>query len=304
MVYYIGIDGGGTKTSFSCYNDEGEHLATVELGTTHVAQVTDEEAQKILKTGVMTLLKELSINPEAAIVKIGAGLAGYGINQLFREKIERNCQSAFSGFTYVISNDAEVALLGALDGRDGILLVAGTGSIGYAKENEAFYRVGGWGNVLGDEGSAFWIAKQILHTFTCQSDGRLPRTALYQLVKDTLQLTHDGDIVKYAADHLYSERTKTAQLAKLGEVLLQANDPSMAEIYREAGKQLATLANALAKQFNTSQAVIPVSTIGGVWKAGEVLTKSFQNHLEIGLKYTPAQYSATYGAYLLAKHRL
>ena len=149
MIYYIGIDGGGTQTSFSCYNKEGKNLSTIVLATTHVAQVSDEQAQTVLKTGVTSLIKELAINTETDEVKIGAGLAGYGINPTFRKKIEENCRIAFEGFAYVVSNDAEVALLGALDGNDGILVVAGTGSIGYAKYKDEIFRVGGWGYVLG-----------------------------------------------------------------------------------------------------------------------------------------------------------
>lgn len=301
MIYYIGIDGGGTQTSFTCFDDSGQSLSTVSLSTSHVAQVTEEQAQYILSSGVKSLLEEISFEPQEDKVFIGAGLAGYGINQKFKKMIEKNCRIAFEGFDYVLVNDAEVALMGALDGEDGILIVAGTGSIGYAKTQDKLHRVGGWGYMLGDEGSAYWIAKQILYTFTLQSDGRLPKTTLYQVVKDELNIEQDGDMVQIISDKFYNDRTATAQLAKLGNKLLKADDSAIKEIYQDAGKELANLANGLAKHFLAQEFPIKVTTIGGVWKAGASVMSGFSEHLESNLIFVKAKHSAPYGAYLLAK---
>lgn len=301
MTFYIGVDGGGTQTSFACYNDSGQELASRVLSTSHVAQVTEQEAQAILKTGVESLIEGLSLNVHSQTVRICAGLAGYGINQNFRHKIEENCRIAFEGFDYLIYNDAEVALMGALNGEDGMLIVAGTGSIGYAKSLDTIYRVGGWGYMLGDEGSAYWIAKQILQTFTKQSDGRLPKTPLYSVLRAELGIQEDGELVQYVAENLYSNRTASAQLAKLGSKLLQLEDATMKEIYSSAGAQLAELANGLVGYFQSSKISIPVSTIGGVWSAGELVKKGFTEQLVSQLHYQPALHSATFGAFLLAK---
>ena len=64
MIYYIGIDGGGTQTSFTCFDYSGQSLSTLSLSTSHVAQVTEEQAQYILSSGVKSLLEEISFEPQ------------------------------------------------------------------------------------------------------------------------------------------------------------------------------------------------------------------------------------------------
>lgn len=303
MTVYIGIDGGGTQTSFTGFDENGVELATINLPTCHVAQVSPTEAQKILKDGVQGILGTLETSLLVNNVIISAGLAGYGVNQNYRKLIEENCRIAFEGFQYSIFNDAEIALMGALDGEDGILIIAGTGSIGYAKVNNSIHRVGGWGYMLGDEGSAYWIARKLLQIFTQQSDGRMAKTALYEALSKEFELDSDGEIVQYVAENLYNNRTATAKLAKFGAKLLSAADDAVMNLYFEAGYQLALIANALQKYFPDNAPIIKVSTIGGVWQSGEVVQTSFSQHLDEKLEYIQAKHSAPYGAYLLARNK-
>lgn len=72
---------------------------------------------------------------------------------------------------------------GALDGENGIVIIAGTGSIALALKDNIVTRCGGWGSQLGDEGSAYWIAKKMLSIFCQEVDGRLEKTKLYELIK-------------------------------------------------------------------------------------------------------------------------
>ncbi len=84
---------------------------------------------------------------------------------------------------YRCGNDMVCAWAGSLGGEDGINIVAGTGSIGYGERRGRSARAGGWGEVFGDEGSAYWIAVQGLNVFTRMSDGRLPKGSLYAVFR-------------------------------------------------------------------------------------------------------------------------
>ena len=95
---------------------------------------------------------------------------------------------------YRCGNDMVCAWAGSLGGEDGINIVAGTGSIGYGERRGKTARAGGWGEVFGDEGSAYWIAVQGLNVFTRMSDGRLPKGPLYAAFTASLGLSADLDL--------------------------------------------------------------------------------------------------------------
>lgn len=142
MRYFIGIDGGGTKTAFACM-DEQQVLYTCTYPTCHVLQVEQETAIEILHKGLLDIQQHVpSVTAHNTV--ICAGLAGYGNNQVLRYKIEDICQKSFEGFTYHIVSDADIALHGAFLGNDGILLIAGTGSITCQSERSkiSLWRVG------------------------------------------------------------------------------------------------------------------------------------------------------------------
>ena len=84
-------------------------------------------------------------------------------------------------------------------GEDGINIVAGTGSIGYGERRGKTARAGGWGEVFGDEGSAYWIAVQGLNVFTRMSDGRLPKGSLHAAFTASLRLERRSRPVRQGA---------------------------------------------------------------------------------------------------------
>ena len=152
MRYFIGIDGGGTKTAFACM-DEQQVLYTCTYPTYHVLQVEMETAIEILHKGLLDIQQHVpSVTAHNTV--ICAGLAGYGNNQVLRHKIEDICQKSFEGFTYHIVSDADIALHGAFLGNDGILLIAGTGSIGLARVKVK--------DIAVEDGEAFLEMKEVL----------------------------------------------------------------------------------------------------------------------------------------------
>ena len=250
MRYFIGIDGGGTKTAFACM-DEQQVLYTCTYPTCHVLQVEQETAIEILHKGLLDIQQHVpSVTAHNTV--ICAGLAGYGNNQVLRHKIEDICQKSFEGFTYHIVSDADIALHGAFLGNDGILLIAGTGSIGLARVKDQRYRCGGWGGLLGDEGSAYWIA----------SRQHFAKLALY-----------------------------VYELAKL-------QDKYALQIYEEAAKELAQLANTLSLHF---EGTVCVSYAGGVWNSDLFIKEPFQKYCHANIELHDPMVSPVIGACYLAK---
>src|SRR5699024_11034486 len=102
-----------------------------------------------------------------------------------------------NGFSQVVADhDASIALLGALSGSDGVAVIAGTGSIAYGLSGEQSSRVGGWGYLLGDEGSGLWIAKQALQQVMQGYDGRLePDLDLIDAARNYFNVSELGQLI-------------------------------------------------------------------------------------------------------------
>lgn len=295
-MHYIGIDAGGTKTLFALYEEQGNLLDTITLGSCHFMKVGFTQMGKILKQGVRLLLEKNGLTPED--VTLSFGLAGYGREEGVRKAIEDALCAEFAGYRYLLHNDVETALAGAFEGGDGIMLIAGTGSIAYMKHGDIHKRAGGFGYLLGDEGSAYDLSKKMLNTFTREEDGRLEKTVLYDLLMERLSLKEPYDIISFVSETLGNKRDEIAKLAPHLHEAAQLGDPEAIRIYREAALELAALANALAKDIDGE---INLATFGGVFKAGEFVLNPLRNFLAENIHLIEPKYPPEYGAYLLAR---
>lgn len=150
MGIILGIDAGGTKTEFTTYNEEGQVLHDIKLNAGNI--IVDE--QHTLETLQIGVRKILSLERQKCD-EIVAGIAG--IETSGNQKVVEKELGKYSPKVTVIS-DAKLGLFNKLKGREGVLLISGTGSVAYGLKNGKFYRVGGWGHIIGDEGSAYSIA--------------------------------------------------------------------------------------------------------------------------------------------------
>lgn len=287
----IGIDAGGTHTKASLFDIDGNVLDTIEFESVHPLQKGYEYCGKHIAGSIVQLCEKNNV--DIMEVSAGIGLAGYGQDGSIRYRIEK-ALSCYIPCDYTLVNDVQIAMYGALDRDDGIVIVAGTGSIAYAKKGEEQYRAGGFGYRIGDEGSAFWIGKKLLEVFSKQSDGRLEKTKLHSIVCEELQLKHDIEIVSYIEQH--KKRTEIASLAKLVYLSAIANDPHALAIYDDAAKELASLANALKCHY---QGAIKVSYCGGVFKSGDFIFIPLRNYIATGLEIVEPKYDSVKGAFLV-----
>ena len=294
MNYYIGIDGGGTKTLFGLYDQDGNLLKTHTEGTTHYVQVGYDGVTEILQRGIAVLTEGIE-----GIVPVGLGLAGYGREMTVRQNLEAAVKKAIGHNQYVLKNDAQIALNGALNGQDGILVIAGTGSIAMSRFDGQDDRCGGWGFSVGDEGSAYWIGKKVLAEFSKQSDGRHKKTALYDLVRETTQIKDDADIITYVNKTLGNKREEIAKLALICAKGASVNDEACLDIYKEVASEISDMINVLARKSQKEK--VMVSYTGGVWKGRNYMDETFKQCLDANVEIIEPIQGPIYGAYLYAK---
>lgn len=301
MKYFLGIDGGGTKTKFSLSDEFGNIVATSIEPTCHYLQCGLDGVTKVFDNGLNTCLLAANIAKED-ITYVFAACAGYGDIEDDNPKITKAVKRALEPIPFTIGNDTENALAGSLAGQAGINIIAGTGSIamGINDQGES-YRCGGWHHAFGgDEGSAFWFATNLLRLFTRQSDGRDKKTQLYYYLKDTLGWENDSDMLKQCIVEWDFDRTKIASLAIHVYELAKQQDPYAIQLYEIAANELGDIIEATFHKLNMTDNTL-VSYSGGIFQSGNFILSPLEKRLEpLHIQLIPPILSPDQGGILLA----
>jgi N-acetylglucosamine kinase-like BadF-type ATPase len=155
---------------------------------------------------------------------------------------------------------------GSLAGADGINVIAGTGSMTYGRRSGAGARVGGWGELFGDEGSGYWMGIQALRAFSRMSDGRAERGPLHDVLCRELGLETDLDLVGLVLQQWQGARRQIAGLAPAVGRAAAAGDPCAQAILAAAARELTELVSATRQRLGFGAAeVVPVSYSGGIF---------------------------------------
>lgn len=178
MSVFLGVDGGGTKTALCLVNGEGRILARARAPGCYYFAGGMDLVERVLRQGVDEVCRQAGIT-SADIVHAFFGLPGYGEVSGDVPALDAAPGGALGHGRYACDNDMVCGWAGSLGGADGINVVSGTGSITYGERAGRGVRVGGWGELFGDEGSAYWISIRGLRAFSQMSDGRLPLGPLH-----------------------------------------------------------------------------------------------------------------------------
>lgn len=299
---FLGIDGGGTKTEFVCIDGDGKVLATALTGTTYHLQVGLEEVVRRLEAGVTQVCKAVGITSEV-LDHAFFGLPAYGEDCSIDPRIHAGCGAILGHARYAVGNDMICGWAGSLGCEDGINIVAGTGSIGYGERQGRSARVGGWGEVFSDEGSAYWIAIRGLALFTRMSDGRAPRGPLHGKLRAALSLEDDLDLCDRIMGPDGMGRSEIAGLAGVVSEAASAGDEAAGAILDDAARELADMASALkaALEFPEGES-IPLSWSGGVLSREPRVREEFLRIVSShSFSIREPMFSPGYGAALYAK---
>ncbi|MGE3871007.1 MAG: N-acetylglucosamine kinase, partial [Pseudorhodoplanes sp.] len=276
-VYFLGVDGGGPKTQFVLVDSNGNLLGSVIGEGSYHLEIGMEGLRQVLATGVADVLAQATVDA-GRIAHAFFGIPAYGEDSEAQVLLDAMPEALLGHRRYRSGNDMVCAWAGSLAGEDGINVVAGTGSIGYGDRRGKAARAGGWGEVFGDEGSAYWIAVQGLNVFTRMSDGRQPKGSLYALFRDSFRLEADLDLCARVLNN--HTRDSIAAIAQLVTRAAQEGDASAIRLFDSAAEELAAVVDAvrLALDFAADE-IVPLSYSGGVFHAGALILDPFRRHL-------------------------
>ena len=270
MNLVLGIDGGGTKTIVALLDRSGQIVRMTSAGGVNPL---DNPAWQ---TELDAALRPIASTPDVAAVV--AALPAYGEVEVISDAQRGVIARAFGGRPQTILNDVDAAQIGAFAGRPGILMLAGTGSMAWARdEHGRSHRVGGWGDVIGDEGSGHWIGHRILGLVSQSLDGRAPATALVEAVftKLDIDISNPSDALEGWASSLSHPRSQIAALAPLAIQLAEAGDKGAGSIIDSAAQELARHVLAIERTVGSD---MPWSYAGGLFNR-QFLLRAVAEHV-------------------------
>ena len=292
---YLGVDGGGTKTAF-LLDVDGKRFESKQI-TIHPKQVTKQQFFEIMKLGVGDVCRKAGIDPEEILYTFVAA-PGYGQYPDTEAYIDEGIREAIDSDRFTVANDCVNGWAGSLNAKPGINLVLGTGQIGYGVDEEGnSMRSGGWGPLLGDEASGYYIGLKLLNHFTKMSDGRSDKTILYDIIREKLGLKEDMEIIDKA------EKMKRDEIASLSRIFAEAldkEDPYCKELLEEISKEAAAVIDSIIKGLNFKEEV-KVSYSGGVFNLGDRRIKRIEEKSKNKIKIEKPYTDPSEGALILAK---
>ena len=236
---FIGVDGGGTGCRARIEDAEGRVLGTGIAGPAAVRLGIDQSLAA-LESACRAAVAEAGLKPEAlAEMDAGVGLAGIGRKGILEALVER--PHPFRSVIYV--NDANIACIGAHGGRDGGVVIIGTGSVGFAVVKGQEVRVGGYGFPISDEGSGADLGLHAIRLALRANDGRALATSF---TREVMARFHD-DPFEAVAWMDGATATDYATLAPLVMRHADAGDPVGRRIVRDAAEQIDELVRRLVE---------------------------------------------------------
>jgi N-acetylglucosamine kinase-like BadF-type ATPase len=277
---FLGIDGGGTKTDFLLVDESGRVLAARRDGSAYYPEIGLDALKAMLIQGMRATMAVASVSAQDLTFAC-IGLPTYGEDSALVPRLDQIVSNILPVSRYRCVNDMVCGWAGALAGRDGINIVAGTGSIGYGEYAMRSARAGGWGEVFGDEGSAYWVAREALNLFSKMSDGRAPRGALYELLREHFNLEVDLDVCAAVYGPPPLPRSEIAALAPLVARAAHAGDAGARRVLEAAAQELAAIVHAIRERLEAPpQAHLEVSYSGGMFQWDQLLTGMLRAALE------------------------
>lgn len=284
---YAGIDGGGTKTDAAIISEFGDILATARGGATNPHSVSPQEAvMELLR--ILDLLFSSNINFLLNCEIICLGMSGISENQerqwitshvqdYMKNKKDALDSNSNSCAVWVVS-EGEIALMASLGQPHGLLSISGTGSIVYGITPEGeVCRAGGWGHLLGDEGSGYRIGQRTLQAVMQSYDGVLPPTALTLLVQQELHVKHAPDLKQLVYQPDWT-KSSTASIARLTIEAASAGDEAARVLLIDEARQLAETAKALIRQ-RVSFHTAPMALSGSIFLNSPLFRDTFVQQL-------------------------
>jgi N-acetylglucosamine kinase-like BadF-type ATPase len=282
MAVGLGIDAGGTATRWLLLQD-GKEIARGQLETITGHIYTPEDRERNFSRLENLFSEVVAVAKPDAVVGGITGLypntdAALEFNQLASEYLKIPLSNVN------LTNDMPIAYACAFEPGQGVLIYAGTGSVGYFEDAAGqVLRSGGSGYLLDDFGAAFWIGQQGIQQVMRQMDetGQPSRTVLAHEIYSIIGNNSRQHIIEF----VYSGDPRNI-LAKLAPAVTRAaeqHDITAINILEKAGQELARLANVILKRLEKT---MPVAFMGGMSQVSSILDKALHQALPHGVSFS------------------
>jgi N-acetylglucosamine kinase-like BadF-type ATPase len=266
---FVGVDAGGS--SLDCVIDRDGVTTGVHGDAANVRTVGIDAAANQIAAAVRFGLHDESF--DALVV----GAAGAGDTTIARA-LELALLSYFPDSVIAVHDDAEIALRAAVPHGDGVVLIAGTGSIAYARVGEEAHRAGGYGYLLGDDGSGFAIGRAALAQMLRWYDGRTAHSELFDAIATRLQA---GD-AQSLLGRIYGEPNMVGAVASLAQLVLDragSGERVATKIVQSAAGELVDLVKSLVQRAQLGKRELPLVFAGGLFAGNSLLSYLIETRL-------------------------
>lgn len=300
-MLFLGCDGGSTKTEWLLVDETGRIFAHRFFTGCNYAFLGQEGYERLMTESCAALLKDGGVSADD-VTGAMFGLTVYGEVPGTEDSIPALLHRLLPNSRLVVENDSVAGWGGSLGGKPGIQIVSGTGSIAYGRdESHHGLRVGGWSLFFADEGSCSWVARQLIGEFVKQADGRHPRTAIYEALRQELNLTNDLYFSGYLQEKVRMESSLLAKLQPVALRVAQQGDPVALQFYQRAAEELTEMAVTIRDRLAFRTTPVAVSYSGGLFRAGDTIMTPFRACMEsAGFSLQTPLYSPAVGALALA----
>ena len=268
---YLGIDGGGTKTHVVLIDDANSIIGEGFAGASNPLRVGVETALKNIFSGIDQAC-DAANRSRGDIVSAQIGLAGVRREDL-RYLIKNRVHELIRIRKINVTTDAEVALYAATEGNEGLVVIAGTGSVCMGRNSKKeIASAGGWGPLAGDEGGGAGISRRALQAIAKSSDGRGKPTKLCDYAVDYFR----AGILEDLSVAIYAPQIDNARIAGFAKFVVEAandGDEVAIELLTEAGTELGAAAIAVIEKLKMQRRKFPIGKVGGIFNAKDLIVK-------------------------------
>ncbi|MBQ8575913.1 MAG: hypothetical protein IJ447_07710 [Clostridia bacterium] len=266
IKYFLGIDGGGSKTEFLLTDTAKKEIRRIVLGSSNPVNMGIDNAFSVLKKGIEEVCDGINLGEVSAFAGIAGSMNSENKNQI------NNFLSQFGFGFYNNGSDVENALETALGTSDGVAVIMGTGIVAFSRVDTELHRVGGWGYLIDKGGSGFALGSAALNSAFSFFDGRGGSELIFTLAEKKL-----GKPLNDSIAYIYSRGLTF--VASFASVLFEAykkGDSEAAKILEQNLEETARIISSAAKHLNGDKKIV---LCGGLCNQAEIIEPIIKKHL-------------------------
>lgn len=253
-IYYLGIDGGGTKTAMALSDYAGKTIRSLRLDPCNPFDVGIDTTKNVLKTGIHQICEGIPLSSVVLFAGIAGSIAGDYYEPL--KSFIQEFHFAAAG----LGSDNENIIAAGLGKQDGITVILGTGVCSYVVKNQTYHRISGWGYLFDEGGSGYNIARDALSHYFSVCDGSNEPSSLSSVIE-----AKAGCPVRTLLSQLYEGGKKTiASYAGLVFAEAEKGDSVSCAILRRNMAEVARIIRVARTHFSQDDNPVPVILAGGL----------------------------------------